>query len=530
MIEFCHAIRGGDYEGGGAASRLLKEQLKKVGADPAVVRRAMIAAYEAEMNVVIHSHGGELRAQLGEGRLEVEVIDAGPGIPDIENAMREGFSTAPSAARELGFGAGMGLPNIKKNSDRFEVQSAAGSGTRVRFLIVLKPPSLYGSGQRSLEVRAATCRQSFRCVQACPTQAVRVFRGRPEVLDYLCVDCTACIAACPTGTLSLTGGPLPSPPAENLLLVLPAESLVQYGPGIPVSRVLAELRELGFAHVCETAPWEAALRQAVLEWAERAEQPLPVISPACPAVVSLIETRFASLIPHLAPLASVREAIMAAHPGRPLLMVVSCPSQRTAALAAGGMPPPETILPSALREALLPRLSHGHSAEPVAATSTSADQAGVMRVTGLRHVMGILEAVENGLAGDVRVIEPWACDEGCFGSPLLAEDPFLTQLRYRESAVPQPSPDAVSPIAFARRQPFKPRPGLRLDQDMARAIQKLSRIDKLRKTLPDSDCGMCGAPSCAALAEDIVLGRAALDACVRQREAEPPGPDEEKKT
>ncbi len=528
MNEFSQAIRGGDYEGGGAASRRIKELLKKVGADPAVVRRAMIAAYEAEMNVVIHSHGGELRARLDAERLEVEVVDTGPGIPDLEQAMRPGFSTAPAAARELGFGAGLGLPNIKKNSDEFEVQSAAGTGTRVRFVIALKPAALYGSGRRSLEVRGERCKQSLRCLAACPTQAVRVFRGRPEVLDYLCIDCTACIAACPTGTLTLSGPPLPSPPPENSVLAVPAEALVQYGPGVTAAEVMSELSALGFAEILVTAPWEAALRQGVRERAQRDDQPLPVISPACPAVVALIETRFASLVSHLAPLASAGEAIAATCGGRPLWMVVSCPSQRTALLESETTPPPQTVLPSTLRDVLQPRLRRDRAVArlPHAAPPTPPD---LLRVTGLRHVLAVLEAIENGLAESVRVVEPWACDEGCFGSPLLGEDPFLTQLRYDASAVPPVSADAP-PVTVPRRQPFKPRPGLRLDPDMAKAIQKLSRIDRLRRTLPGSDCGMCGAPTCASLAEDIVLGRASPEACVRQGRTGASGSNQEKQT
>ena len=99
MSDFIYTIRAGDFDSGGNASRSLKEQLKRVGASGDAVRRAMIAAYEAEMNVVIHSQGGELRARLDDGRLDVEVEDVGPGIADVELAMKEGFSTAPSTSR-----------------------------------------------------------------------------------------------------------------------------------------------------------------------------------------------------------------------------------------------------------------------------------------------------------------------------------------------------------------------------------------------------------------------------------------------
>lgn len=155
----------------------------------------------------------------------------------------------------------------------------------------------------------------------------------------------------------------------------------------------------------------------------------------------------------------------------------------------------------------------GPSRDPEGAEGTTDER--VLRVTGLRHVMSILNAIEDGLANDLTVVEPWACDEGCFGSPLLADDPFLARRRWT------PPADAAGPAVTRRRaRPLTPRSGLRLDDDMTKAIGKLARIDKLRRTLPGCDCGWCGSPTCATLAEDIVRGRAAADACVRQNPAQ----------
>ena len=522
MNAVSYTIQGGDYEHGGAASRSVKEQLKKVGADPAVVRRAMVAAYEAEMNVVIHAHRGELRAALQSGQLDVEVIDEGPGIPDIERAMRPGFSTASAEARELGFGAGMGLPNIKKNSDEFAIESTVGEGTRVCFSIRLRPQTLYGSGRRSLVVAAELCRQSLRCVRACPTQAMRVLHGKPDVLDYLCIDCTACIAVCPSGALTMTGTLGELVLDADAVLVIPAESLLQFGAGVTPQRVLAELTALGFHDVLITDAWEAALQEAVVSHAASDTSFRPAISPACPAVVNLIETRYPSLIPNLAPFVSALEAIRAELDGKRAIFVTSCPCQCTALLAGEAVRGLDVILPATLRAALLPRVAGGSAADraalPVRCADPS-DHAGVLRVTGVQHVRNVLEALENDLAGDVRIVEPWLCDEGCFGSPLMAEDPFLARSRW----APLPATHLRPARAVRRTQPQAPRRGLRLDDDMAKAIQKLGKIDKLTRGLPGSDCGLCGAPTCAALAEDIVLGRAQADACPRR-------PDDQEKS
>ena len=146
MTESCREIRGGDFDQAGAASRLLKEQLKKIGVAPEILRRAVIAAYEAEMNVVIHAHRGVMKTALDDTQARVEVLDEGPGIADPELAMTEGYSTAGPPARQLGFGAGLGLPNIRKSVDRFTIESTVGQGTRLRFTIYLKPQ---GGGRRS---------------------------------------------------------------------------------------------------------------------------------------------------------------------------------------------------------------------------------------------------------------------------------------------------------------------------------------------------------------------------------------------
>ena len=124
METVTYDIQSGDYGGAGAASRQVKAHLKRIGADGDAVRRAMIAAYEAEMNVVIHSARRPPRGDLSTTTpLDVAVIDDGPGIPDLDLALTEGWSTASAEARTLGFGAGLGLPNIKRNSDAFAITS-----------------------------------------------------------------------------------------------------------------------------------------------------------------------------------------------------------------------------------------------------------------------------------------------------------------------------------------------------------------------------------------------------------------------
>ena len=127
-----------DYTRAGEASADIKRRLKQLGVSSMVLRRVAVASYEVELNLVIHSRGGVLTLEVEPGRVRLVSRDVGPGIPDVELAMREGYSTANEEARSLGFGAGMGLPNMKRNADQFAIQSAVGVGTTIEMSFCLQ--------------------------------------------------------------------------------------------------------------------------------------------------------------------------------------------------------------------------------------------------------------------------------------------------------------------------------------------------------------------------------------------------------
>jgi anti-sigma regulatory factor (Ser/Thr protein kinase) len=128
-------VKGGDFAKAGTVACRIKELLKDLGLDAKTVRRAAIAAYEAEMNVIMYAWQGRMDLAVSPQQVRITVDDQGPGIADIELAMTEGYSTATPEMRELGFGAGMGLPNIKRNSDVFQLDSRTGQGTRLEIII-----------------------------------------------------------------------------------------------------------------------------------------------------------------------------------------------------------------------------------------------------------------------------------------------------------------------------------------------------------------------------------------------------------
>lgn len=132
-VELSFELCGGDFAGAGKASSKIKKVLKQLNIEARSIKRIVVAIYEAEVNVVAHAYSGRVKAIIAEDSIQVVLTDKGPGIENIDKAMEKGFSTASKKVRDMGFGAGMGLPNIKKNTDELFVESKVGEGTTVTF-------------------------------------------------------------------------------------------------------------------------------------------------------------------------------------------------------------------------------------------------------------------------------------------------------------------------------------------------------------------------------------------------------------
>ena len=136
-LTFQYTISGDDFTRAGEASSSIKNKLKQLGVDDTAIRKTAIAMYEGEINMVIHADGGTISVSISDTAIEMILSDQGPGIKDITKAMQAGYSTAPEEVRSLGFGAGMGLPNMKKFSDEFQIESTPGVGTTVTMKVFL---------------------------------------------------------------------------------------------------------------------------------------------------------------------------------------------------------------------------------------------------------------------------------------------------------------------------------------------------------------------------------------------------------
>ncbi len=137
QITFHFDVDGEDFTSAGHASVQIKKNLRQLGVSPDIIRRVSIAMYEGEINMVIHARGGDADVSVTEEYIEIVLADRGPGIKDIQQAMQEGFSTAPDNIRSLGFGAGMGLPNMKRYTDYMNIESTVGVGTTITMRVNL---------------------------------------------------------------------------------------------------------------------------------------------------------------------------------------------------------------------------------------------------------------------------------------------------------------------------------------------------------------------------------------------------------
>ena len=365
---------------------------------------------------------------------------------------------------------------------------------------------------------------------------------------------------------------------SDMMLVVPTAFLAQFGQGATPKLVAAALGELGFATVSgDGSVGRGPARRRPAAMRRKRPGSCPFLSPVCPAVLNLIEMRFPSLIDHVAPFLTPAEAAHKELGGQRVAFVAACAAQCTALRASGQA---DGVLPAELLNAVAGRLQgrcesvralesesvRGLESESVRAlesegvrvsesgdgkkrnaagdsdaptpprshaptlprshppTSQPSHAPTVLNVSGIRHVFRVLEMVENGLLDEARVIELTVCDEGCFGSPLWKADAFVARHRWEQA---QASPEAAAPRsrvevlarAVRRERRSGGPPGLRLDADMAKAIAKLAEIDRIARSLPGQNCSRCGAPTCVALAEDIVLGRPHAG-CARKTDTE----------
>lgn len=402
-------------------------------------------------------------------------------------------------------------------------------------------------GAHSVTLDPDKCRGCTTCLRYCPTEAIRVRKGRAYIQDDRCIDCGECIRACPHGAKKAISDSMASLEQFAVRVAIPAPSLYgQFDERFSVDQILSALLELGFTDVFETARAAELVSEASRAWMEKRDHRSlgPCISSACPAVVKLIQVRYPSLldrlVPYLAPMeVAARIVKTRLYPGRDdvgVFFISPCAAKVTVARAAldangssvdgvMGMKDLYVALRTALPAAPARRLSsagpRGMAWAHIDGESDAVGDPRAISVSGISDVMGVLEALENGKLKDVSFIEALACPSGCVGGPLTVENAYLAKARIRareraHAAAPQSTARQanIEGMCLERSGRILPRPALRLHPDMLKAMIMMEESEIVAESLPGLDCGSCGAPTCRALAEDVAKGEAALTDCI----------------
>lgn len=405
----------------------------------------------------------------------------------------------------------------------------------------------------SVRLTDEKCQGCVNCTRRCPTEAIRIRGGKAQITSSRCIDCGECIRYCPGHAKTAVTDELADLKKYKYNIALPAPSLYgQFSVDIPVRAILSGLLKLGFDEVFEVAHGAEIVSLAIRDYLKRKDIPRPAISSACPAIVRLIQVKYPELIDHLAPFdAPVEVAARLARaeaeelPGLTpenigVWFITPCPAKMTAVYQPLGAEKSNITGAIAISK-IYPDLLKVVTAElqdarrqaswvgvgwAVSGGETNAVGAdNVLIVHDIHHVANVLEQVALGKLKDVDYIEMLACAGGCIGGPLTVENRYVAEHRMKQRIARKKLEDpkfgrlprsdySEFELGVAGRRAIEPKPVLRLDEDITKAMNKIEFMDRTLKSLPGLDCGSCGSPNCKALAEDIAQGLASMTDCV----------------
>ncbi|HAW86944.1 MAG: hypothetical protein A2087_06560 [Spirochaetes bacterium GWD1_61_31] len=401
-----------------------------------------------------------------------------------------------------------------------------------------------GQTFHSVTLDPAKCTGCTTCIRYCPTEAIRVRKGRAIIMDERCIDCGECIRACPHNAKKAVSDPLAAMERFNIRVAIPAPTLYgQFDEKFTIDRILSALKGLGFDQVLEVA-WAAELvSNAGALSVDQRQCKGPMISSACPAVVKLIQVRFPSLIENLMPIQSPMEVAARLikerfYPGRAdvgVFFISPCAGKVTVSRYPQGVKtsavdgvigikdiyvPLRNTLPGTVELPLAHASGRGIAWAHIDGESDAVGNPAGISVSGIADVISVLEALENGKMANVAFIEALACPAGCVGGPLTVENPYIARarLRARERRVVsrghrQP-PVAADDLELGWEEPVQAREALRLHPDMLKAMIMMEEMEVIHASLPGLDCGSCGAPTCKAFAEDVARGHVVITDCI----------------
>lgn len=404
----------------------------------------------------------------------------------------------------------------------------------------------------SVRLTPDRCKGCVSCAKRCPTEAIRIRGGKAKITESRCIDCGECIRRCASHAKTAVTDSLEDLKGYKYNVALPAPSLYsQFSLDIPVDAILTGLVNLGFDEVFEVAQGAEIVSAALREYIKRNDIKRPAISSACPTVVRLVQVKFPELIDNLIPIdapVEVAARVVRAARSQELALtpeeigvwfITPCPAKMTA------VKQPLGAEKSNITGAIAISQIYGDLLKAIAATprdkdSRKASSEGIgwavsggeisavkaenaLIVDEIHNVSEVFEQVAMGKLNKVDYIEALACSGGCIGGPLMVENRFVAEHRMRRRLEKVKKEDAVRGITppqsypdlkVNERRAIEPRPIMRLDEDIFKAMYKVELMEKTLEKLPGLDCGSCGSPGCKALAEDIAQGTARETDCV----------------
>ncbi|MBN2814496.1 MAG: 4Fe-4S binding protein [Bacteroidales bacterium] len=411
----------------------------------------------------------------------------------------------------------------------------------------------------ALKIQEEVCIGCTHCIKACPTEALRVIGGKANLIAERCVDCGECMRVCPVNAIIIEEDDFSKIfNYEYRVALAPSVFIGQFPRNITSRKIYSGMLEDGFTHVYEVEHSTGILKELINNYLAKNPDIRPVISSFCPAIVRLIQVRFPSLVGNILPvkapldLAAIAFRKKLADEGIPpeqvgLFYITPCAAKIAAVKSPVGekkspingvinlntlynriysvirreekaycvVPEKEQLLPDEMVWTLT-----GGEAKHINGRCLSID--------GMSNAIEFLEKLENGTVGNFDYLEMRACDESCAGGILSTNNRFLVSERLHNRAaqyfIDKNEGKIVDNKSILANRDYiienaslgtiEPRSIMKLDEDMVQAMRKMKKIEKITNFLPGIDCGACGSPTCRALAEDVVQGRARTSDCV----------------
>jgi len=404
-------------------------------------------------------------------------------------------------------------------------------------------------------VIAARCTGDMMCMRACPTEAIRIRKGIAVISNELCIDCGECIRVCPRGAMVPITDPVFGSADPRYRVVVPSSVLYsQFDPGIHPYIIHLAFKRLGFNEVVDVDRATATLGSALVKYLARYRGRLPLISSFCPTIVRLVQVKYPDLVELLLPIEVPRElaareikrrvqaklglkeheiAVFYIAPCSAKIVSIRQPAEKARSYFDGVVSVSDAysvlhpIVAAIKPEFRLDQVPDDFTFGPGLVEAGSVSQvfrgANALEVSGLSHVMQILNDIENSRLRNIDFIDAMAHMMGCLGGPFNVENPYVARansIKQRERYERLPVIDEaeverdLASGYFNQERAVLPRPVAFFDTDLETSIKRMREQEKILRKLRQIDCGVCGAPTCAAFAEDIVKGEVNLTDCI----------------